>query len=896
MPLQKYLILSILIFPMFAAAQRLPQGVVPQNYTLTFTPDLQKATFSGEETIEVQLTKPAAAITLNAAELEFQQAEITQDGKSQTAQASFAPEKEQATLTVAQPLAPGPAAIHISFTGILNDQLRGFYLARSRVRRYATTQFEATDARRAFPSFDEPALKAKFEITLIVDRGDTAISNGSIVSDTPGPGENKHTLKFSPTPKMSTYLVAMAVGDFVCNEGSADNIPIRVCGTPDKKPLGTAALRYAGEILKFYNQYYGITYPFGKLDIVGVPDFEAGAMENTAAIFYRESDLFIDDNNSSATAHQNVFEVLAHEMAHQWFGDLVTMKWWDNIWLNEGFATWMALKPSQALHPEWNAALDAVRETNTALQADSLQHTHPIRATAETPEQINEMFDAISYQKGAAVLRMIESYITPDVFRRGVNIYLHKFAYSNATAEDFWRAVAAASGRPVDAIMPTFVEQPGEPLITVKSTCVAPAPEPAVRRSRRSRRRRRAPVKAQPKTEITLTQTRFWADPAAAQGSAGKWMVPVCVKTDGTKPFCQIVSQREQVVPVAGCGAWSFVNASAAGYYRTHYDSTSLGQLTGVAATALTTAERISLLNDEAALAESGQENVSAYLDLIAALNQDSERAVLQSYVPALDHIHNYLLTEADQPSFSNWVQSNFSPMLTKIGWTPAPGESEDTRTVRGQLVRLLGEVGADPEVVRHSVELAQRYIKDRHAVDPSMARQVLVVAATSNNAELFSQYMAAISDPAATPEEISSFAIALASFSDFRLTGQWLTRIVAPETRNQDAAHYLAEVLSNVAVQKPAWEWMKQHWAEVQSKFTMSSGGAVVNATHTFCDAAMRSDVQEFFAGHPVVSSARTLNQSVERINACIDFRSRQQTNLASWLQHVPVSAGASR
>ena len=231
--------------------------------------------------------------------------------------------------------------------------------------------------------------------------------------------------------------------------------------------MSAAALRYATEILKFYNQYYGIPYPFGKLDILGVPDFEAGAMENTAAIFYRESLLFIDDKNSSVDSHQAVFEVLAHEMAHQWFGDLVTMKWWDNIWLNEGFATWMALKPSQALHPEWNANLDAVQATDTALTLDALVTTHPIRAKAETPDEINELFDPISYEKASAVLRMIEAYVSPDVFRRGVNVYLRRFLYGNATAEDFWSALSAASGRPVDKIMPTFVDQAGEPLLTV---------------------------------------------------------------------------------------------------------------------------------------------------------------------------------------------------------------------------------------------------------------------------------------------------------------------------------------------------------------------------------------------------------------------------------------------
>src|SRR5215467_12513784 len=468
-PLKQSIFLLLAMWPALAWAQRLPQGVVPEHYDLTFSPDLTKATFTGEETIDVKLAARTASVTLNAVELEIQEASITQGDKAQ-----FHPEKEQVTLAVDDAFEPGPAVLRIKFRGILNDKLRGFYLAKTRLRNYAVTQFESTDARRAFPSFDEPALKATFAITLIVDKGDTAISNGRLMADVSGPGADKHSLTFSTTAKMSTYLVAMAVGDFVCSESSADNIPIRVCGTPDKKPLQAAALRYAGEILKYYDQYYGIPYPFGKLDIVGAPDFEAGAMENTGAIFYRESLLFIDDKNSSVQSHQDVFEVLAHEMAHQWFGDLVTMKWWDNVWLNESFATWMALKPSQALHPEWSATLNAVQETDKALTFDSLKNTHPIRAKAETPDEINQLFDAISYEKGASVLRMVEAYVSPEVFRRGVNSYLHKFAYANASAEDFWNALTLASGRPVDKIMPTFVGQAGEPILSVKTGCVTP--------------------------------------------------------------------------------------------------------------------------------------------------------------------------------------------------------------------------------------------------------------------------------------------------------------------------------------------------------------------------------------------------------------------------------------
>ena len=888
--LKKLVLILIALVPVCLSAQRLPQDAIPDHYTLVLTPDLKKATFAGDEVIEIHLTKASHSITLNAAELEFQNVTVEQGGNSQEAKSSFDPAKEQATLTVANQLAAGPATIRITFTGILNDKLRGFYLAKTKLRNYATTQLENTDARRAFPSFDEPAFKATFDITLVVDNGDTAISNGSIVSDTPGPIAGKHTLKFSQTAKMSSYLVAMAVGDFQCVEGSADDIPIRVCGTPDKKELGRVALRYAEEILKFYNQYYGIKYPFGKLDILGVPDFEAGAMENTAAIFYRESLLFIDDKQSSVDSHQAVFEVLAHEMAHQWFGDLVTMKWWDNIWLNEGFATWMALKPSQALHPEWNAVLGGVRATNGAMQLDSLKNTHAIRAKAETPEEINELFDGISYEKGAAVLRMIESYVSPDVFKRGVNAYLRKFAYGNATAEDFWSAITVASGRPVDKIMPTFIAQPGVPLVSIKSECVQPQVS-APARGRKSRRAKKI-GKPQPKTEITLSQQRFLGEPGAEDTKSETWIVPVCIKGGDAKPFCQLLTQQKQVIPMTGCSNWVFSNAGAAGYYRSKYEGTVLRQLDSVAATQLTTAERISLLTDQSALVRSGKESAAEYLDLITALNQDAEHNVVDSYLRSLASFNDNLLTDGNTASFRAWVRSNFRPMMAKVGWESAPGESDDSRNVRADLIRILGFFGEDPETIRKAAELAHKYVRDPNSVDPTIASGVLQLAAAFGNSDLFDEFLAAMRQ-SRSPETHYNLADALGAFSDPNLIRRWLEISVSPEVRNQDAAGYVGRVLWNPRARKTAWEWIKANWPAVEAKTTMSSGGRIVGAAGGFCDPESRDDVQKFFTDHKVASADRTLKLAVEGINSCIAYKNQQQPNLAGWLQQR-ASGGA--
>src|SRR3982750_515642 len=336
------------------SAQRLPAGIAPEHYDLAFVVDLAHERFDGTETIRIDVAAPTARIVLNAVDIDFREVTVGSGAGAQKATVTSDAPSQTATLTVPRPIAAGKTDVHIRYAGTLNSQLRGFYISKSKARKYAVTQFESTDARRAFPSFDEPNFKATFSLTVTLDRGDTAIANGKVVSDTPGPAITQHTMVFAPTPKMSSYLVAIAVGDFKCLDGAADGVPIRICATPDKRELGKIALDSAQQILKFYNTYYSVKHPFGKLDVVAVPDFAAGAMENTAAIFYRETDLLADAKSASVDTRKKIASVLAHEMAHQWFGALVTMQWWDDIWLNEGFATWMANKPVAAAHPDWN--------------------------------------------------------------------------------------------------------------------------------------------------------------------------------------------------------------------------------------------------------------------------------------------------------------------------------------------------------------------------------------------------------------------------------------------------------------------------------------------------------------------------------------------------------------
>ena len=500
-----------LLFPSAAlVAQRLPDVARPQHYALQLAPDLQAATFTGQETIDLTLAQAADSIVLNAWQLKFDSVIAETDGQKLTADVSLDPGLQQAKFHFPRQLPAGPVTLKIAYSGILNGDLRGFYLSRTAKRNYAVTQFEPTDARRAFPSFDEPAYKATFDVSLIVPQGDTAISNTNIISDTPGPAADKHTITFARTPKMSTYLVAFLVGDFKCLSGSSDGVPIRACATPDKVQLAQFALSGAEFFLHYYDDYFGIKYPMPKLDMIALPDFEAGAMENFGAITYRETAMLLDEKTAPISAQKVVAVDVAHEMAHQWFGDMVTMEWWNNVWLNEGFATWMSNKPLAAWKPEWEISQDEAAELNRTLDFDGGRVTRAIRSRADTPGEINEMFDGIAYGKAAAVLLMTENYLGEAPFRAGVHSYLQAHLYANATAEDFWNALKESSGKPVDKIMESLVVQPGEPLLTFGP------------RNNGS---------------VEVMQKRFFLNPKDAEDQQAdqtqRWVLPVCMKSCG---------------------------------------------------------------------------------------------------------------------------------------------------------------------------------------------------------------------------------------------------------------------------------------------------------------------------------------------------------------------------
>ena len=798
-------------------------------------------------------------------------ASIGTDGDAQTAAVTLDAAKEQATFTFARALPAGRVVLEIAYTGILNDKLRGFYLSKSKTRNYGVTQFEATDARRAFPCFDEPALKATFDVTLVVDAGDTAISNTKMVRDTPE-GAGKHRIEFATTPKMSTYLVAWVVGDFQCSKGKADGVPIRACATPDKVKLTQFALDAAKWNLKYYDRYFGIKYPMAKLDLVAIPDFEAGAMENFGCITFRETEMLVDAKEGALPAKKMVATTVAHEMAHQWFGDLVTPEWWDNLWLNEGFATWMESKAAAKWQPKWHFDQDVATDLNHTLDADAGRTTRPIRARAETPAEINALFDDIAYGKAGAVIGMVENWVGEETFRKGVQAYLSAHLYGNATAEDFWDAQTKVSGLPVDKVMRSFVDQPGVPLVTLtKSGAGVPA-----------------------------MQRRFSLSDSSTETKEA-WEIPICFKGVSCRLLTPESSTLDVPVPVSQEMHFVYANAGDKGYYRTVYTPEQWKAIeanveTGFhpsehsspGAPGLTPAERIGLLGDEWALmqagrqAEAGQGTVGDFLDLVLAVKQDPNATVLDSALGRVGTIEARIATDADRERLNAVVRREFGGVYAALGG-PQKHEKDDQADLRETLFEDLGNA-KDPAVLAEAESMAKQLFAGQKVADPTLADAAVALATVKGDTQMYEK-MQRVGRSATDPDLKEAALRALTRFEAPELAIRTLEYAVSGEVRSQDSWMLIALLLERRATQDLAWEFVQQHWAAIERKATESSGTRIVEATGAFCTAERRDEVASFFAVHPVAGAERTLAKSIDNINDCIHLRAAQEPELRAWL-----------
>jgi len=607
--------------------------------------------------------------------------------------------------------------------------------------------------------------------------------------------------------------------------------------------------------------------------MIGLPDFSAGAMENTGFITYREVLLLLDDKQASVNAKKNVSIVIAHEMAHQWFGDLVTMQWWDDIWLNEGFATWMESKPVQAWKPEWHLDLDDVQDTTQSLNTDSLANTRPIRQGANTPAEIQELFDGIAYGKTAAVLRMLVSYIGHETFRAGVNAYLKKHAYANATASDFWSTQAQVSRKPVDKIMPTFVDQPGAPLVEVGLQCSAGS------------------------GYAGLEQQRFCYDRQKFnEGSNELWEIPICLKEESangkSSQQCTVLTDKKAKIPVQRCSTNNvYANAGAAGYYRSSYTPDVLQSLSAGVETTLTPAERIMLLSDVWASVRVGRNKIGDYLALANGLQSDRERAVLEQLTRQLDYIGDYLVEDADRQTYESWLKGLLKPATQSVGWEPKPGESDEQKSLRRQLLFTLGHTARDPETQAVARKLADAALENPASVEHELASAALRVTALNGDESFYSRTMDRLKDMK-TPQDFYMFQGTLSSFRDPKLLQKTLEYALSPAVRSQDSLGIMARVMNNPAGAKLAWDFVRGHWDEITKLGGPFAGAEMVHATASFCDSSLRDEVKEFFSAHNVPAAQRSLKQSIERINYCVDLKSQQGPQLASWLSHQAVNS----
>ncbi len=679
---------------------RLPRTVIPSHYQLRLSPDLDTAEFGGHVLIDVEVVEPIDVIVLNAAELTIRQAALFDEaGTRIEAEAKMDEAAERATLSLARAAAPGAWKLEIVFDGVLNDDLRGFYRSvyaddDGIEHTIATTQFEATDARRAFPCWDEPDFKATYGITLIIDESLTAISNNPEVARE-GVGDGKVAITFSDTMKMSTYLVAFIVGDLeVTDPVDVDGIPLRIAYAPGKGHLTKYALEAGAFALRFYADYYDIPYPGEKMDKIAIPDFAWGAMENLGAVTYRETALLLDLDRATQTEMMRIAEVIAHEIAHMWFGDLVTMKWWNGIWLNEAFATFASMKCVDAFRPDWETWVTFSADRVASMGTDAIESTRPIEFPVASPEEANEMFDNLTYIKGSSVLRMLEQFLGEETFRRGVSQYLKDHAYANTETSDLWAALEAASGEPVGEIMDTWIFQSGFPRLTV-------AGEPGA---------------------YTITQEQFrYLEPGDH-----RWHVPVQLRSNGGEQRLLLSDESTTV----DAGAHLVVNSGGNGFYRVQYSSelqTALRENVGT----LQAAERHGIVSDLWADVLKGGSDAGDFLALVDQLREEQEVEVWEAVLGGLGELDRVISSD-DHASLQGFANDLVSVKADEMGWTPADGEDDRTRKLRGMLLRALGNLGNDQPTQEAARILLER--EDAASVDSEVADAAMYVVATNGD------------------------------------------------------------------------------------------------------------------------------------------------------------------
>ncbi len=832
---------------------RLPRTVVPSNYQIHLTPDLEKFTFDGRVEIDLDINESVTSFALNAKELELSGASVTVAGQTYVSGVpSFDEEYETATFTFDAALPTGAAVATITFTGILNDQLHGFYRStytdnNGVSHTIATTQFESHDARKAFPCWDEPAFKATYEVTLVVPSHLAAYSNSAVVRET-DLGNAKREVVFDRTMKMSTYLVAFVVGPFESTEEViVRGVPMRVIYPIGKGHLTEIGMETAIHAIEFFSDYFDIPYPGDKLDLIAIPDFAAGAMENLGLVTFRDTALLVDPKTGAHSDIERVAEVVNHEIAHMWFGDLVTMEWWEGIWLNEAFATFMESICTDHFRPQWQKWVGFNPARDMAFNVDGLHSTRAIEYEVISPNDCRGMFDVLTYIKGCAVLRMLEQYLGEETFRDGIRIYLKKHAYGNTVTKDLWSALEESSGQPVGAIMDTWILQGGHPLVKVENG--------------------------------TISQSPFSYLPPQEKSAIGSlWQVPVLSREIGSTTINKQLLASSNA-PLATSGV-AVVNAGGSGFYRTAYGNT---ELAAIAAhlTELDVLERAVLFSDTWAAVMVGGATLHGLLTLatgLTDLDEPSTWSVIGQAIGMIDRIAN----DEERAELGGVVRRLYQPVLKRLTWNPAAGESEQAGELRGMVIEMLGIYGHDSDVI---AEALRRF--DANEVSGDLARAIVMIAADQHRPGT-----SAILDErrknATTPQDEQRYLFALAGIPSEAVALETLEKCLS-EFRSQDAPFLMGAMIANRSIGEFVWRWITERWGQLTEHFipdmhAMMLGGVVT----LFKNGDLAREVRAFHESNPLQSRHVTLIQMLDRLERGVLFGERVRGTLLETLKSL--------
>lgn len=869
--------LSAVVSPSAPPKLRLGEQVEPTRYAVELTVVPTDDTFSGAIDIDLELRAATSFIWLNATELTVREASLDAEGRSIPVQ-TVPGDTDFLGFAFDRPVGPGSGKLHIRYQGkFAKKEDHGLYKVKDKEDWYAFTQFESIDARWAFPCFDEPSFKVPWRITLHVKKEHVAISNTPVVSESEGTNGLK-TIKFAETKPLPSYLVALAVGplEFVdVGKAGKKGTPIRIVTPRGRVNDARYAAQVTPEILTQLENYFGIPYPYEKLDMVAVPR-KRGAMENPGLVTFGESAILSKPNEQTGGFKRRYAGVCAHELAHQWFGDLVTTAWWDDIWLNEGFATWMGTKIVRRWKPEWDNKMSRISSRPDPMISDSLVSARKIRQPIESKNDIANAFDGITYGKGAAVLKMFEAWIGEDKFQRGIQHYLTKYAWRNATSADFLAAIGTEAGREVTPAFSTFLDQAGVPLVSVELVCNG-APK------------------------LTLTQTRYL--PAGSQGSSQQiWQIPVCVRYGIGKSeehVCMLLTNATGELTLASaksCPDWVLANEGQSGYYRVLYRGDLLNRLLKDGGKRLSLPERLGVISDLSALGQAGQIPMGDVLARVSALLNDPDPQILSATIDIVANLGNHLVPDALRPNYARFIRKTYGARAHALGWREKPGEDEDVRLLRPTLLRLVAGDGEDKALIAEASSLARRWLQDHQTMDPDLLSAILHIAAMYGDRALFDRFYAEAKKTSDRTERARLLS-AMGSFRDADILKAALSIALTEEF---DSLESVAPVLGargnptfsvtrDPKTRALVYEFVKQNFDALVAKLPRDSGANLARVASGFCDEEHRADVEAFFKDRATkfVGGPRILAQTLEQIRLCSAFRRAQQTSVAAFLKN---------